>query len=140
MALFNKLAAPDSSQTQLAYKLKYWPLSMLGSKARDCIIPGKHTRPHGVAWTKQMILDKIIDQEDKRFLLHDGIKYEINWLFNCIPTEEEWDKKSDSYILKVEFRFLRYQGELPKIILSFGSWKEQQARQRDNEALIFGDN
>ena len=131
MALFNKLPKPDPTQTQLAYKLRYWPYSMLGQAARKLLVFGRCTSTYPTVFTKAQILDKIIDDADKRFLLHEGVKYEIHWLFNCIPTEEEWNKKSDSYLIRVEFRFHRHWGELPKAILSFGNWREMQARVAD---------
>jgi hypothetical protein len=132
MALFTK--SLDATKTQLAYKLNYWPHSMLGNKAKELLYTppqaaNQANRP--LVMTKGMILSKLVDDADTRFLVHQGVVYKIHWLFNCVPTETEWDRKSNDYMLRVEFRFLKFPRTLPIVLLSFDNVRTHIAREED---------
>lgn len=108
--LFQTLAVPDSKKTMLAYRVKYWPHSELSPVAKSKIISNK------VKYLpKWQILENCNAERTHMFVA--GRLYAIAWAWNNIPTELEWDKKSDSYLIRVELRCSPFVGYVA--LLSF---------------------
>jgi hypothetical protein len=97
MNLFQSLTKPDRKKTMLAYRVKYWPNSELSQVAKSHIVHNKATY-----FPKATITQ--LCNEDRTHLSIGSISYQIAWAWNNIPTELEWDKKSDSYLIRVERR------------------------------------
>ena len=112
MSLFKILETPDRQQTQLAYKVKYFPQSQLTPGALDLICWKKSAYMH-----KHTILAACTD--DLNFLTITGRVYTIVWAYNCVPTEQEWNGKSDSFLIKVELRCSPAIPEYAVAILNF---------------------
>lgn len=112
MSLFRTLPAPDRQQTQLAYKVKYFPQSQLTPGALDLI-----------CWKKTTYLPKhaIIAActDDLNFLTIKGRVYKIVWAYNCIPTEQEWNGKTDKFLIRIELRCSPAIAEYAVAILNF---------------------
>jgi hypothetical protein len=110
--LFNKVT--DRTRTQLAYKLNYYPAEHLPDKTKvDWLVSNR------VRYFKKKDLLLLCDEDLTTITTKLGspISYKINWAFSNIPTEQEWDKKSDGYIIRCEFRMTHVTG--PVCILSF---------------------
>lgn len=95
--LYNTLPTPDRSQTQLAYKLKYYPKVSLSPSAKKFIWNTLH-----VGYTKALLMEHI--NHDRSKLFFRGQYIPIVWEFNNIPTEEEWNKYKDTDYIAVEYR------------------------------------
>lgn len=112
MSLFRTLPTPDRQQTQLAYKVKYFPQSQLTPGALDLI-----------CWKKTIYLPKhaIIAActDDLNFLTIKGRVYKIVWAYNCIPTEQEWNGKTDKFLIRIELRCSPAIAEYAVAILNF---------------------
>ncbi len=95
--LFKPMAVPNRTETQLAYKLKYFPSAFLSAAAKRLIYKTeKLSFPKG-------ILAKYLDPVDPYFLA-SGKDYKIVWAFNNIPTEQEWNKLSEDQDITIELR------------------------------------
>lgn len=97
MSLYQSLAKPDHQKTMLAYRVKHWPLSELSPAAKHKLVSNKLKY-----LPKWQILANC--NEDRTHMFVGGRRYTIAWAWNNIPTELEWDKKSDSYLIRVELR------------------------------------
>ncbi len=97
MNLFQSLSGPDRKKTMLAYRVKYWPNSELSQVAKTYIVHNK-----AIYLPKAPIID--LCNKDRTHLSFGNVSYLIAWAWNNIPTELEWDKKSDSYLIRVERR------------------------------------
>jgi len=95
--LYHALPSPDRSQTQLAYKLKYYPKISLSPAARKFIWHTIH-----IVYTKALLLEHV--NADRSQLFFRGTYIPIVWEFNNIPTEEEWNKYKDTDYIAVEYR------------------------------------
>lgn len=95
--LYKPMALSNSRETQLSYKLTYFPYRSLSAAARRYISHRK-----SMAFSKQEILEKM--DETLSYLLHEGKQYKIGWGFNNIPTKREWDKLADSHEIYIELR------------------------------------
>lgn len=129
MALYKKLAAPDAAETQLAYKLRYWPGSMLGWKAQKlCSIkPILLRMKHEILEHCNAELTKLFDY---------GQEWEIVWRFNNIPTEMEWNKLCDEARIFVEFRDYWIKGKKHSVaILSFHYYAAHE-RDENNKQIM----
>ena len=107
--LFQKLSTPDRSKTQLWYAANYFPWatgSNLGNGAERL-----------VCWRRLVMMYKFqvvnILNEEATHLLYspkpegqDVQSWQIKWQYNAIPTEIEWEKKSQRYIISCDFRVL----------------------------------
>lgn len=97
MALFKFLSIPDRKQTQLAYRIKYWPRAELSDTAKDLI-----------CWHKMVYMRKreIIAACMPGFetLTYKNKDFKIVWAYNNIPTELEWNGKTDEFLIRVELR------------------------------------
>ena len=95
--LFKKLARPDRQQTQLAYRVKFFPFNTLSESAKDLIVWSKL-----VYMRKKDIEDSL--NEDKTKIIYRSKEYVILWAYNNIPTQKEWEGKSESFNIRCEFR------------------------------------
>jgi len=95
--LFKKLLRPDRQQTQLAYRVKFFPFNTLSESAKDLIVWSKL-----VYMRKKDIEDSL--NEDKTKIIYRSKEYVILWAYNNIPTQKEWEGKSESFNIRCEFR------------------------------------
>lgn len=95
--LFRTGVTTDRTKTQLAYRIKYWPYNQLSGAARKLI------RNFRLFYLRK---DKLLSycNEERNMLTIDGVDYPIAWEYNNMPTEKEWDGKSDGYLIHVELR------------------------------------
>ena len=97
MSLFQTLSKPDHQRTMLAYRVKYWPMAELSPAAKSKLVSAKL-----VYLPKHMILDAC--NEEQTHMFFRDRRYALAWAWNNIPTQLEWDKKSDNYLIRVELR------------------------------------
>ena len=97
MSLFLTLPEPDRQQTQLAYRIKYWPLAELSAAAIELI------RMHKRFSIEKRVIVACCD-ESKNTLTWRGRIYSIVWAYNNMPTEMEWDKVEESRFITMELR------------------------------------
>jgi hypothetical protein len=97
MSLFQSLSKPDHQRTMLAYRVKHWPWGELSPAAKSKLVSNKL-----VYLPKHMILDAC--NEERTHMFFKDRRYALAWAWNNIPTELEWDKKSDNYLIRVELR------------------------------------
>lgn len=130
--LYKKLAKPNASQTQLFYKLQYWPSWLLSDKAKKLC----HYR-NGVVLPKHALLNHMNEELTHIYMpeFAGASNYRIVWAFNNIPTEQEWDKKSGDYLISVEFRTFVHRQHEPVAIFSFGNYSDRLALDRDLQQL-----
>jgi len=88
----------DRQETQLAYKIKFYPWQELSDKAKELIILRRRSY-----FRKHDVVD-MLDETMETFTLRETA-YQIVWQYNNIPTREEWEKKSDGYLIHVDCRF-----------------------------------
>lgn len=95
--LFQSLPDPDYQKTMLAYRVKHWPMSELSPVAKSKLISNK---------LKYLPKWQVLEccNEERTHMFVAGRRYAIAWAWNNIPTEQEWDKKSDNYLIRVELR------------------------------------
>ena len=109
--LYKILSCPDRSQTQLAYRVKFWPHKQLSAAAKDLIV-----------WSKNIYIRKsdILSACDETLehITKFNRQFKIVWAYNNVPTEQEWNGKSDGYPIKAEFRISPVVGD-PIVVLSF---------------------
>lgn len=98
MSLFQSLSKPDHQRTMLAYRVRHWPFSELSKPAVDKLVSNNlYYLP------KHKVLAAC--NEELTALHFAGHFYPIAWAWNNIPTEIEWNKKSDNYLIRVELRW-----------------------------------
>lgn len=114
MSLFKKLQTPDRRQTMLAYRVKFWPYRELSETGKELIKWRKH-----IYMRKGDIL--LNCNETQEVLYVNERHYRIVWAFNNTPTEQEWNSKSDDYLVRVELRHSPAIPEVSVAVLSFTS-------------------
>jgi hypothetical protein len=110
--LFKKLAKPDRQQTQLAYKVKYFPYNELPQSGKDLVVWKRN-----IYMRKQELEDRL--DETKTLLNYQGKDYVILWAYNNIPTVMEWEGKSATFIIRIELRASPAIPEYAVAILNF---------------------
>lgn len=122
----------NSAQTQLDYKLRFLPLHMLGTTARGRV--ANFTEP--VAFRKEDLVNNLDD--DALHLLLRKTQWKIVWLYNNIPSEEEWGRKSKSYLITFQLRSFRNSlGQMENVaILSFASPDEVKRALEANQLFV----
>lgn len=95
--LFKSGVTADRTQTQLAYRIRYWPYNQLSKAARDLI------RSFKLFYLRKDQLLARCNAERNR-LTFNGVDYQIVWEYNNMPTEKEWNGKTDSFLVHVELR------------------------------------
>lgn len=108
--LYNRV---DNRQaTQLAYKIKFFPWLELTAGAAQL-----------VCWHKNIYMRKseILAACDENLTkLRRGTRdYKIVWAYNNIPTQQEWERKTDSFLIRTEFRCSPAIPEYAVVILNF---------------------
>ena len=92
----------DPAQTQLAYKLKFYPKQKLNEYESQLI--------RSNFWTKMTKAELLAAcNEDLTHIVGSsgivkGGQFQINWAYGNIPTQLEWDRKSDDTVIWIEFR------------------------------------
>jgi hypothetical protein len=123
MALFKILTKPDRSQTQLAYRVKYWPFKELSEAGRELI-----------TWRSMKLLKRIDIElhcnETQEYLYVGERRYRIVWAYNNIPTELEWKSKPDDYKIICELRHSPALPEYCVAILSFTSMTRYEQKEQ----------
>lgn len=110
--LFKAGVTADRTQTQLAYRIKYWPWNQLSGAAKQLI---RHTSQFYLR--KSDILAGC--NEERNMLNIRGVNYHIVWEYNNMPTEREWDGKPANYLIHVELRHSPATPEYYVALLSF---------------------
>lgn len=95
--LFKPMAVPNRAETQLAYKLKYFPRFQLSAAAQRLIY-----KDESLCLTRATVLEHL--NKELTHLLYCGKEYKIVWAHNNIPTEQEWEKLSPAQYVAVELR------------------------------------
>lgn len=112
MSLFRKLPSPDRQQTQLAYRIKYWPWHELAKSARELV-----NYRQGI-YLKVKQLELACNLEMTKLTLSRR-EWLIVWAYNNIPTEVEWAKQNSERLIRVELRCSVAIPEHAVAILSF---------------------
>lgn len=92
----------DPAQTQLAYKLKFYPKQKLNEYESQLI--------RSNFWTKMTKSELLaVCTEDLTHIIGSsglvkGGQFQINWAYGNIPTQLEWDRKPDDTVIWIEFR------------------------------------
>lgn len=92
----------DPAQTQLAYKLKFYPKQKLNEYESQLI--------RSNFWTKMTKAELLaVCTEDLTHIvgssgLVKGGQFQINWAYGNIPTQLEWDRKPDDAVIWIELR------------------------------------
>lgn len=120
--LFQKLSCPDRKQTQLAYRVKYWPWCQLSPAARELVRWKKHT------YIKKADIE-LACNETKETMFYAGQLFKIVWAHNNVPTEYEWNKTKHDRYLRAEFRRSPAITETAVVILSFDSFPAEQGEE-----------
>jgi len=97
MSLFLKLSTPDRQKTQLAYRIKYWPIHELSDTAKS--LCQYNVR---VVMSKAAITVALSEQATAIF--YKAMWHSIVWVHNNMPTELEWGKVPDNQLIYVNFR------------------------------------
>ena len=92
---------PDNSL--LLMRLAYWPDRVVGEQTRKHICNSSW-----VYMTKAKFLICLTADQSK--LVVRGTEYKINWAWNTVPSEHEWNRKQDSDTLKIELRLCPLNG------------------------------
>lgn len=113
--LYQLLASPDRSKTQISYAANYFPHKEL-SEQSERLIAWHHNK---MLYKGQILSMLDADMTHLRYAPHnkDEQEWSIHWKYNSIPTQIEWERKTDSYIISCEFRVLLGGNKI--VILSF---------------------
>jgi len=126
MGLFKQMLVPDRQQTQLAYRVKYWPFRELSPAAKELIAYRKFS-----FMSKQMVVDRC--SEDLTDFIVKGRSYKIVWAYNNQPTQQEWEATHDKRQINVELRCSAAIDSFAVAILSYGIPSERLTAHRQGE-------
>ena len=126
MGLFKHLTVPDRQQTQLAYRVKYWPYRALTPAAKE-LIPYHQFK----VMTKRMVL-AACSEDLTDLLLHKRV-YKIVWAYNNQPTQQEWEESEERRQVNVELRCSAAIDSFAVAILSFGLPSERLTAHKNGE-------
>ncbi len=126
MALFKHMTAPDRQQTQLAYRVKYWPYKELSAAAKELVAYHKF-----VVLTKELILARCSD--DLCDFTYNMRPYKILWAYNNQPTQQEWEASDGKRQINVELRCSAAIDSFAVAILSFGLPSERLTAHKNGE-------
>lgn len=113
--LFQKLTDPDRTKTQLAYMANYFPWKDLTPGAEELIVWRQRLHMH-----KGILVNSLDETKEclQYYTKPSRVQeFKLCWQYNNVPTEIEWNKKSDTFILSVDLRILKTVG--PIALLSF---------------------
>lgn len=95
--LYNNLASPDRSKTQLAQRIACFPWNSLSESAR-ALIHSHHIKTYTAGELELL-------ETDEGAIRHGKHEYEVRWAYNCVPTRQEWETHKDKGgLVTVEFR------------------------------------
>lgn len=95
--LYNNLATPDRSKTQLAQRIACFPWNSLSESAR-ALIHSHHTKTLCCGEVELL-------ETAEGTIRHGKHEYEVRWAYNCVPTLQEWEThKEKGGLVTVEFR------------------------------------
>jgi hypothetical protein len=113
-------SAADRTATQLAYKVRCFPWELVPPAGKAL-----------VSWRRLFVTPKhrieAMLSDDMTKLLFGKREYLIVWSFGNVPTETEWNKKSDSFLISLDFRFSPAIKEMAVVVLDFGLTNGQGA-------------
>lgn len=114
-SLYLSLATPDRSRTQLAYAANYLPKKDLSSSAKELVVWSKTISMH------KYTLLALLNEEMTTIKYMPSNKHlqewQIHWVYNAIPTQMEWERKSPRYIIECDFRVIADGAKI--VLLSF---------------------
>lgn len=102
----------DRTATQLAYKVRCFPWAQVPAAGKELV-----SWRRGLYLTKAQILLAL--DEDMTKLVFKLRDYTVVWAFNNIPTEQEWERKSDTFLIYADFRFSPAVKEHAVVVLDF---------------------
>lgn len=119
------------TDTQLDYKLRHLPQHMLGTTAASMII--NSTSPLSVH--KSDIVHSL--DEDALHLYIRNREWKITWLYNNIPSADEWGRKSPSFLITFQLRsFRNTAGQVENVaIFSFASPDEVKRAKEAHQSI-----
>ena len=95
--LYNNLASPDRSKTQLAQRIACFPWNSLSESAR-ALIHSHHIKTYTAGELELL-------ETNEGTIRHGKHEYEVRWAYNCVPTRQEWETHRDKGgLVTVEFR------------------------------------
>lgn len=97
ITLFKQNVTRDVTQTQLAYRVKYWPHNKMSPAAKELV------RYNKFIYLKKEQIEQLCNT-DKNQLYYNGTWWSIVWVYNNMPTQKEWDSRSPSNLIRVELR------------------------------------
>lgn len=112
MALFSYT---NQNHSVAIYKLQHYSRSMIPTKLRKAILRESVIQVD----SKSHILSLCNEDLTKICFSPDSPELEIKWLFNNIPSEEEWKARSEFSPIYYCIRYFREHDLKPVIILSF---------------------
>lgn len=101
----------ERSQTQFAYRLKYWPYRELSSTERSHLQESRR-----LTLSKEDVVDRC--NHDRTTIMWGNRTYVLVWEHNNMPTETEWLKRASNGIV-MELRTSPVIPEYAVAILSF---------------------
>jgi hypothetical protein len=111
----------------VAYQVSYYPWSKLGAAGIKCIAWHKTS-----VLTKRELLEDCNDDKSQVVFLKDGTWFKINWEFNNIPTEQQWNDLASDTLLRVQFRISSFCGGTGRVaILSVLGIEQSELRGRE---------
>lgn len=97
ITLFKENIFTDATQTQLAYRAKYWPHNKMSPATKDLI------RYNKFIYLKRSQIEALCN-EDMNQLYYNGQWWHICWAYNNMPTEKEWNSRTDASLIRIELR------------------------------------
>ena len=87
----------DRKQTQLAYRVKFFPWQVLTEAAKELVTRRAHTYMRKAKFLSNC-------NEELTTFYYDNIHYTIVWEYNNIPTRAEWERRTDGYLVHLDMR------------------------------------
>jgi len=63
---------------------------------------GRITSERIIRLPKHTILENL--DETHQFFFWEDLQYRVHWAYNAIPTQVEWDKKTDDFLIAITLR------------------------------------
>jgi hypothetical protein len=108
----HKLAEYNNTlETTVAYQVRYYPWSKLSSAATRATVWQKSS----VMSKKELLED--VNEDKTHVIFTDDSWFGINWEYNNIPTEEQWNQLPNSTLIRVQFRISPLAGGTGRIAI-----------------------
>lgn len=112
--LFNPIH--DRAATQLAWHCAHTPWPELTAGAKDLIVWRKKKVWHKCALTQflneEMTHIHILNKSQTSSAFGTMQDFKIVWKYGNVPTQEEWEKKSATYLIEVDLRITKPHGRI----------------------------